>query len=268
MSMSFSRVLPAVLSFASVFSVGSASFADTVIPSPSTGNYVRGEVGSGYHTDGSVFNNCVKVKSVKTEVISVDSQPFASPQILTSEDVSGIASDTVYVVFRANSKAQKMMEAETVSEKMISFPNPNKELVCGNEFVKSMTLGASIILSRSFNVDPANKAKLVALLKSKLTDLRSLLTFDLTGSGLQVSGAGIGLSGLGVSQELTQDMGQCFISGGQACTDFINQAYADAKALDKIYPPGRVSNLVLSAPEGAQADFGDIISYTVRPYAQ
>lgn len=219
-------------------------------------------VGYGFHPQSGEFGffQCVNGE-ISDQVVSISSEPFANPEIVISSEKS-----EVRVVFKAQSTSRRVLTLNS-NGKITSFQNPKAEAVCGSQYVSEMQIGAKIFVARSFFVAAEDQARLASILKERLTDLRSLLQLDLSKDGLRLTGSGISIGGNGHNKELYSKMGKCSWMG-QECDAFVEQAYADAAALDAKYPSGRVANLIVWGPTDKPFDGGDVISYKVKPYSK
>ena len=244
--------LSAMSAFADELSFGHDSL-------PQTSFFTQLGIGYQVQTGNFGFTQCVKGE-LSDEVIKVESQPFSHPEIIENPE-----KNEVKVVYSAESSYRRIFKLKS-DGKMISFSNPNKEAVCGTHYASEVQVGAKIYISKTYRIASDERAKLISILKSRLTDLMSFRQIDLSKDGFQsIWGANLSMGGLGQTPELQQKMGSCFWLG-EDCDGFIAKAYEDAKALDKTYPAERIAHMAISGLDNSSSDVGFPLVYKVQSY--
>lgn len=234
--------------------------AETISITPEHTNHNIGyaTLGAGYYENEAHFNftTCMKGRKILAMESKV-SKPYTSPFVRSLSD------DEVRVTVYANTSARMVQTLLPPYEKL-EIPAANFRETCGDRFLAEIHIGAQIAISRTFQVDRESRRLLMAILRSQVTDLPSMVNFDVSRHDLKISGSGYALSGYGQTKELWEKLSTCFWNS-KGCNEFVEQAYADAKSLDERFPASRVEKLILSSPRIDDA-FGDAILYRLMSY--
>ncbi len=128
--------------------------------------------GYGYHPELRQFGlfQCAKGETLDA-VVDVPTAPFATPEFVVLRERA-----EVKVIFKAETSNRRVLTLKS-DGKIASFPNPNKEAVCGSQYVSEMQVGVKLVVAKTFNVAGDDQVKLVSILKSRVTDLRSFATY-------------------------------------------------------------------------------------------
>jgi hypothetical protein len=238
------------IAFAFILCAPTLSFADFNVPF-SMESFIQ--LGQHYSTDGGVqYVASCDDGSRKSKVIAQDSEPFAN----TGVTVDG---DHVKITFSAYSKFRK-----------VTSTNPAKDLskqkgdACKDSYVSAEVLGAGVFIQDTFiTSDAASAPRLAAILKT-YHNLYDYQGFSATSadSSISIRGRGIGYGGTLSAEQRQQLNDAIFGKGGKSVAQVADEV---AKTLDQNFPAERVAKLVSSAPVGENADFGQVLYYTVSP---